>query len=82
MGADSLIATLRSDQPELYVGSQHHNHDRYGQKDSLGEHATESHTDSRESWSIRGLLSRRLSRRYRVLEREPNRLRKRSSTTQ
>ncbi|KAJ5397815.1 hypothetical protein N7509_005928 [Penicillium cosmopolitanum] len=31
------------------------------------------------SWSIRRFLSRRSSRRYRVLEREPNRLRKRVS---
>ncbi|KAJ5338176.1 hypothetical protein N7452_004904 [Penicillium brevicompactum] len=30
-------------------------------------------------WSIRRLLSRRGSRRYSVLEREPNRLRKRIS---
>ncbi|KAJ5980580.1 hypothetical protein N7481_007878 [Penicillium waksmanii] len=32
-----------------------------------------------DSWSIRRFLSRRGSRRYRVLEREPNRLRKRVS---
>ncbi|KAK5806577.1 hypothetical protein VI817_000835 [Penicillium citrinum] len=31
------------------------------------------------SWSLRRFLSRRGSRRYRVLEREPNRLRKRVS---
>ncbi|KAJ5468826.1 hypothetical protein N7475_006578 [Penicillium sp. IBT 31633x] len=31
------------------------------------------------SWSLRRLLSRRGSRRYSVLEREPNRLRKRAS---
>ncbi|KAJ5246314.1 hypothetical protein N7468_001297 [Penicillium chermesinum] len=37
-----------------------------------------SNPDSRQSpWSLRRLLSGRGSRRYRVLEREPNRLRKR-----
>ncbi|KAJ5098351.1 hypothetical protein N7532_005352 [Penicillium argentinense] len=34
------------------------------------------------SWSLKRLLSRRGSRRYRVLEREPNRLRKRVSQCQ
>jgi hypothetical protein len=32
-----------------------------------------------EPWSIRKLISRHVSRRYRVLEREPNRLRKRAT---
>ncbi|KAJ5754857.1 hypothetical protein N7533_004400 [Penicillium manginii] len=38
-----------------------------------------SDTHQTPGWSIRRFLSRRGSRRYRVLEREPNRLRKRVS---
>ncbi|KAJ5492380.1 hypothetical protein N7453_010477 [Penicillium expansum] len=38
-----------------------------------------SDTPCHSGWSIRRLLSRRGSRKYSVLEREPNRLRKRMS---
>ncbi|KAE8378768.1 hypothetical protein BDV26DRAFT_260860 [Aspergillus bertholletiae] len=40
-------------------------------------HHTLERDKPRDSWSLRGFLSRHVSRRYRVLEREPNRLRKR-----
>ncbi|KAJ5629547.1 hypothetical protein N7528_003204 [Penicillium herquei] len=36
----------------------------------------DTHSHSPGSWSLKRLLSGRSSRRYRVLEREPNRLRK------
>ncbi|KAJ5159920.1 uncharacterized protein N7482_006924 [Penicillium canariense] len=39
----------------------------------------EPECEVRRSWSLKRLLSGRGSRRYRVLEREPNRLRKRVS---
>ncbi|KAJ5479271.1 hypothetical protein N7530_004780 [Penicillium desertorum] len=42
-----------------------------------GPRSTDAHYHS--GWSIRRLLSRRGSRKYSVLEREPNRLRKRMS---
>ncbi|KAF3384290.1 hypothetical protein F1880_002697 [Penicillium rolfsii] len=40
-------------------------------------HSFEPEPPIRRSWSLKRLLSGRGSRRYRVLEREPNRLRKR-----
>ncbi|KAJ5165795.1 hypothetical protein N7492_006091 [Penicillium capsulatum] len=40
---------------------------------------SDTHSPISRSWSLKRLLSGRGSRRYRVLEREPNRLRKRAS---
>ncbi|OOQ83180.1 hypothetical protein PEBR_36231 [Penicillium brasilianum] len=40
-------------------------------------HRSEPEPQIRRSWSLKRLLSGRGSRQYRVLEREPNRLRKR-----
>ncbi|GLI72706.1 hypothetical protein PoHVEF18_000887 [Penicillium ochrochloron] len=42
-----------------------------------GVHSFEPEPQVRRSWSLKRLLSGRGSSRYRVLEREPNRLRKR-----
>ncbi|KAJ5587267.1 uncharacterized protein N7459_003032 [Penicillium hispanicum] len=53
-------------------------------RSSLDDPASASSADARShslgSWSIKRLLSGRRRGRYRVLEREPNRLRKRVSS--
>ncbi|KAE8321903.1 hypothetical protein BDV39DRAFT_184848 [Aspergillus sergii] len=66
MGAESLAP---AEQNNYYPKTQE-------EQGSQSHHVPES-DKPRDSWSLRGFLSRHVSRRYRVLEREPNRLRKR-----
>ncbi|KAJ5086495.1 hypothetical protein NUU61_007802 [Penicillium alfredii] len=70
MDAQPLTTLLQSESQSL-----HPRPDSHGSFDLSGP-------DTRHnpgSWSLKRLLSGRGSRRYRVLEREPNRLRKRVS---
>jgi len=62
MDAQPLTAQLQSESHKLHP---------------LPENENDCGPEVRRSWSLKRLLSGRGSRRYRVLEREPNRLRKR-----
>ncbi|CAL5870608.1 uncharacterized protein PFLUO_LOCUS4847 [Penicillium psychrofluorescens] len=68
MDAQPLTTPIQSSPQKLHTGSE----TRFFCESDDRSHAA-------GSWSIKRLLSARGSRRYRVLEREPNRLRKRAS---
>ncbi|BCR88571.1 uncharacterized protein ACHE_41135A [Aspergillus chevalieri] len=86
MGAESLTA-LRADNDYNYAYSNYYpsgsRHDHRGSfqniDDSNNKTCYNNSNGSSESWSLKRLLSRHGKRRYRVLEREPNRLRKRGT---
>lgn len=67
MQAESLTALIP--QQEEFHSERESYHNATGINDN---------NNTNESWSIKRLLTRRVRRQYRVLEREPNRLRKRS----
>lgn len=95
MGSESLTTALHGRSQYYPTGQNHDNRSRResaasraatgGDRD--GDHDRDTDTDgaieasanAHDSWSIKRLLSRHVSRRYRVLEKEPNRLRKRST---
>ncbi|KAJ5194807.1 uncharacterized protein N7498_008245 [Penicillium cinerascens] len=68
MDAQPLTEQLQSEPRKLHASPENES-----------EHSAPC-TEVRRSWSLKRLLSGRGSRQYRVLEREPNRLRKRVST--
>ncbi|KAJ5619999.1 hypothetical protein N7510_003983 [Penicillium lagena] len=68
MDAQSFTTPIQCTPQKLYPGSENR---------AYCELDVRSHAPG--SWSIKRFLSVRGSRRYRVLEREPNRLRKRAS---
>jgi hypothetical protein len=73
MSAESLTTPFRLPQQVDYSETERK------RESSSKINPTGSRKYPEEPWSIRKLISRHVSRRYRVLEREPNRLRKRAT---
>lgn len=81
MGTESLTTatTLHTEQHKHYysVSSPHREYREPFQ--NINNDSDNNDNDASTSWSLKRLLSRHGKRRYRVLEREPNRLRKRAA---
>ena len=81
MGTESLTTatTLHTEHHKGYysVSSPHRDHREPFQ--NINSDGDNNDNDASNSWSLKRLLSRHGKRRYRVLEHEPNRLRKRAA---
>lgn len=81
MGTESLTTatTLHTEHHKGYYSVSSPHHENREPFQTINSGSDNNDNDASNSWSLKRLLSRHGKRRYRVLEREPNRLRKRAA---